>query len=103
MRFIINIMHVAYHSDCCPLMSKKLAQLTLAAYGLYYNARQKEQPPEVITLEGEHYKLLGMLNAKVLPLSRYKPLGMVATKDNEAFVIFRGTESVSEWVGDSRF
>lgn len=96
-------MRISYHSDCCPLMARKLAGLILAAYGLYYGSRVRESFPDTITLEDEVYHITGLLHAKVLPLSRYKPLGVVVTLNNAAYILFRGTESVSEWVGDSRF
>jgi triacylglycerol lipase len=96
-------MRISYHSDCCPNTAKRLAGLIMAAYQLYYERRTKELPPAAFELDGHEYQFIGPLKAKVLPLSRYKPLGMLVTCDRAAYLIFRGTESVSEWVGDSRF
>lgn len=84
-------------------MAKRLARLILAAYDVYYTRKDKQSTPARIRLDDETYHLVGILQVKVLPLSRYKPLGMVVASGNTAYVIFRGTESVSEWVGDSRF
>jgi len=96
-------MSISYHSDCCPDTARRLAGLILVAYGLYYDRRSGQAPPSTVSLDGHEYRLIGLLKAKVLPLSRTKPLGMVVASENAAFVIFRGTESMSEWVGDSRF
>lgn len=96
-------MPIAYHSDCCPLMSRELALLILQAYRFYYDARKKHPLPAHLDMEFGQVDLIAPLTAKVLPLSRNKIFGFVGVKDKTAYVVFRGTESVSEWVGDSRF
>ncbi len=96
-------MTIAYHSNCCPLIAKELSLLILEAYKLYYESRIKSNVPDCLTLETGTYKLIRIIKAKVLPLSRFKLLGFVAVRDDCVYLIFRGTESVSEWVGDSRF
>lgn len=96
-------MPLVYHSDCCPLMAQELSRLILEAYQLYYNSKVGQAMPQLLELESGAYQVTSILHAKVLPLSRYKVFGFVATRGDCAYLIFRGTESVSEWVGDSRF
>jgi triacylglycerol lipase len=94
---------IAYHSNCCPLLAKEASQLILAAYKLYYDSRMENEVPDCLVLESGTYRLIRVFKAKVLPLSRYKVLGFIAVRDDCVYLIFRGTESISEWVGDSRF
>lgn len=96
-------MTIVYHSDCCPLMARELSQLILEAYKLYYGSRKGEKPPGTFTLDEAEYRLHTPLHAKVLPLSRFKIFGFVASRGDCAYVVFRGTEAISEWVGDGRF
>lgn len=98
-------MPIVYHSDCCPEASREMALLILGAYRAYQDARNNLPLTETISLESmenREYRVVGYLKAKVLPLSRYKMMGFLAIRDDTAYLVFRGTESVSEWVGDSR-
>jgi triacylglycerol lipase len=96
-------MPIAYHSNCCPVMAREMAMLTLHAYQLYYDNKSQTMIHDKISVEAGEYRVITLFRAKVLPLSRYKVLGFIATRDDVAYVIFRGTESISEWVGDTRF
>jgi triacylglycerol lipase len=95
-------MPIAYHSDCCPETSLEMALLILEAYRAYQDARNNLPPRALLSIEMGEYRVLAYIRAKVLPFSRYKMMGFVAAREDKAYLIFRGTESVSEWVGDSR-
>lgn len=96
-------MPIVYHSDCCPLLTRQMALLILQAYQLYYDCRDVGDIQPIISVEDTAYQIVRAFRAKVLPLSRYKLLGFIAQQRDSAYVVFRGTESISEWVGDTRF
>lgn len=96
-------MPIIYHADCLPHLAQELGWLTMEAYKIYYGSRVGSPDPTLLELEAGHYHVVSIIRSKALKMGRHKIFGYLATKNQCAYVVFRGTESVSEWVGDGKF
>jgi len=93
-------MGINYYAGCEKAKAFELAKLLIQAYQFYNQSKKGESLPQQITLETGTYDIHAYIKGKAICIEATKLLGFIATQGNQAYVIFRGTASMSEWVCD---
>jgi triacylglycerol lipase len=96
-------MPVIYPTECSSDIARELAVLTLEAYQLYYGSKANGHFPERLITENGEYRILTVFKAKPTTLAKRKVLGYIAQRDDVVYILFRGTEAPSEWLGNGKF